>query len=299
MIPHCPCCNSDDVKFLKATDGYDFFTCGACHCIFIDPEYLTKIDKGFNIVKYDRNYWEMELIAAKERSYSSALARMAEAVYYCKRPIKKFLDIGTGPGYFLDAVAKLLPDNAALFYGIELFPPDEKYRTRSKNYIVGDMDMVTDKYDCGICMEVVEHLTPSMVSNMLTKLAGISNPGALYIFNTGMPDYVLNEDMGYLDPVRRGHLVSYSLSAMEILAGRSGFTVHRIIGKTWAFALEFTDGMQPVAELNMSSEPGAQIEKEDIRNRIWHASAHNLAILCDSNMGCVLKVLGLETSRAY
>ena len=178
-----------------------------------------------------------------------------------------------------------------IFYRIELFL-EEKYRTRSKNYIQGDMGQVTDKFDCGICMEVIEHLTPAMLSDMLMKLARISNPGALYIFNTGMPEYVLHEDMDYLDPVKRGHLVSYSLAAMELLAGKYGFTVHRIIGKTWAFALEFTDGEQP--------RPEAGIEKEDIRSRIWHASGHNLSILCDSNMGCVLKVLGLETSlRAY
>ena len=113
----------------------------------------------------------------------------------------------------------------------------------------------------------------------------ISNPGALYIFNTGMPDYVKNEDLAYLDPITRGHLVSYSLEAMSILSGRHGFAAHRIPGKTWAFALEF--------------DVDKDIVKEDIRDRIWRALPENLQILCDSNYGSVLRILGLETVRAY
>jgi SAM-dependent methyltransferase len=281
----CPCCHSSTVKLFKTVVEYDYYNCLKCDSIFIDPAYLLKIDNGFNIVKYEEGYWDMELKSAKERAYGPALARMAEAVYYCKRPIKKFLDIGTGPGYFLDAVEKLLPDNAQIFYGVELFPPDIEFRSKSKNYIVDDIGNLTDKFDCGICIEVIEHLTPVILDDILKKLAKISNPEALYIFNTGMPEYVKNEDINYLDPHKRGHLVSYSLKAMSLIAGKHGFTVHEIKGKTWAFALEFT---------NYLSVPA-----EDIRDRIWKASEQNVKILTDSNMGSALKILGLETARAY
>jgi 2-polyprenyl-3-methyl-5-hydroxy-6-metoxy-1,4-benzoquinol methylase len=242
------------------------------------------MDEGASIVKYEEAYWNAELKSARERSYGPALARMAEALYYCKRPVQKFLDIGTGPGYFLDAVAKLLPAHAALFYGVELFPPEPHLRTQSKNYITGDIGALKDKYDCGMCIEVIEHITPNMLNDLLQKLAAVSNPGALYIFNTGMPNYVLNEDIDYLDPVRRGHIVSYSLKAMALIAAKYGFTAHEIIGKTWAFVLEYDATANPA---------------EDIRDRVWNALPHNLDILCDPEMGSVLRVLGLETSRAY
>src|ERR1700737_501422 len=130
MTQICPCCNSKKTKEFKKASGYDYYICSTCGSIFIDTEYLTKIDNGFNIVKYEEGYWNMELESARQRSYGPALARMAEAVYYCKRPIKKFLDIGTGPGYFLDAVAKLLPDNSPIFYGVELYPPAPEFRTK-------------------------------------------------------------------------------------------------------------------------------------------------------------------------
>lgn len=281
----CPCCGSTSTKLFVTVSGYNYYSCSSCNSIFIDLVHLAKIDNGFNIVKYEEGYWKMELESAKDRAYGPALARMSEALYYCKRPVDKFLDIGTGPGYFLDAVKKLLPNNAHHFYGVELFPPTEEFRTTAKNYIIGDLGDLTDKYDCGICIEVVEHLTPKMFDDILQKLSRISNPEALYIFNTGMPDYVKNEDMGYLDPTKRGHLVSYSLEAVRLMSGKYGFQVHRIPGKTWAYALEFTDNKKVVST--------------DIRERIWHALPQNLNLLCDPNMGSVLKILGLESSRAY
>jgi hypothetical protein len=279
----CPCCQSEKVELLKTVESYNYFNCKECDSIFLDTAYLLQIDNGQSIVKYEEGYWKEELASAKERSYGVALARMAEAIYYCRSPIKKFIDIGTGPGYFLDAVEKLLPDHKDVFYGVELFPPDIEYRTTSKNYIIGDLGDLKEKFDCGICIEVIEHLTPAMLKSILKKLAAVSNPDALYIFNTGLPDYVKNEDIGYLDPIKRGHLVSYSLKAIALLASEYGFTTHRIIGKTWAFALEFT----------------SNASEKDIRDRIWKATKHNVDILTDSTMGSVLKILGSETVRAY
>jgi hypothetical protein len=279
----CPCCHSKKVTLFKSVGEYNYFNCSNCDSIFLDTKYLLKIDTGHSIVKYEHDYWEEELASAKERSYGVALARMAEAIYYCKRPIENFLDIGTGPGYFLDAVKNLLPDHVSIFYGVELFPPEIQYRTTSENYFTCDLEELKKKFDCGICMEVIEHLTPVMLSDVFKKLAAISNPEALYIFNTGLPEYVKKEDIDYLDPTRRGHLVSYSLKAIHLLAKQYGFVTHRIIGKTWAFALEFT-----------TTNP-----EKDIRNRIWKAQKHNMDILTDSKMGSVLKILGSETVRAY
>lgn len=57
-----------------------------------------------------------------------------------------------------------------------------------------------------------------------------------------------------------------------------------IPGKTWAYVLEY------------HSESSAN---EDITNRIWSALPENLNLLTSESMGSVLKVLGLETVRAY
>lgn len=284
MANTCPCCGKSTNKHIKNISGYDYFQCANCKLIFIDSQYIDKIDNGVNIVKYDYEYWENELSSAKDRSYGEALARMAEVFYYCRIPIKKYLDIGTGAGYFLDAVEKYLPNNANLFYGVEKFPPPLEFQTKSPNYITGDISDINIKFDAGICMEVLEHLTPKMVRSLLEDLAKISNPGAFYIFNTGLQEYVLNENIDYLDPVKRGHILSYSIEAVNLISKGLGFAVLPISGKTWAFALEYKSHAN---------------NNENIESRIWSALECNLNILSDKDMGSVLRILGLETSRAY
>lgn len=284
MKTSCPICNSKKLNHVKKVVDFDYFQCSYCQAILIDPFYIDEVDSGLNLIMYDKNYWVNELQASKERAYSIALARMAEAFYYCRIPINKFLDIGTGPGYFLEAVAKYLPNNIDIFYAIENFPPPEEYQIISKNYIKSDLELLNMKFDAGICIEVIEHLTPKMLSKLFNDLAKISNHNALYIFNSRMPEYVLKEDIEYLDPINRGHIVSYSINAIKFLSKEFGFTVFPIKGKTWAFVLEFESKAH---------------ENENINDRIWSAVDHNLKILTDKDMGSVLKILGLETSRAY
>ena len=61
------------------------------------------------------------------------------------------------------------------------------------------------------------------------------------------------------------------------------FKVYNIHGKTWAFALEYD-----YEELNFNIQDG-----------ILSTLPENLKILNDQDMGSVLKVLGVETARAY
>lgn len=280
----CPCCKSEQVKDVRTVDEYAYYQCLSCESIFIASSCLERIDAGENLRKYDSAYWAGEIRSCRERSFGPTLARMAETLYYTRIPVYRFLDIGTGPGYFLDAVGKLLPNSVSIFHGIEKYPPPEEMRTRSPYYRIGDLNDLNTLFQAGICIEVIEHLTPAMLRGLLTGLARVSSPGALYIFNTGMPAYVLQEDIQYLDPVRRGHIISYSIEGLRRVAAGSGFTVFPIFGKTWAFAIEFQS---------------AGTGRENIGERILSPLKHNLNILDDKDMGSVLKLLGQETARAY
>jgi hypothetical protein len=257
-----------------------------CGSLFLDPNHLAAIDAGGTLVTYDETYWQMELSAAKERSFGSSLARVAEVFLYCRRPIRRFLDIGTGAGFLLDALAMQLPNAQDTFFGVELFPPSE--HSRHANYTEGTIADTAGRFDAGCCIEVVEHLTPAMVSRLLEDLAHASERNALYIFNTGMPEYVKAEDPAYLDPTVRGHIVSYSLLAMRILAKKHGFVVHKISGKTWAYCLEYVGSNLPDHDTN-----------RDITNDIWSACPENVATLSDPAMGSVMYILGRESARAY
>lgn len=279
----CPVCNSlTKEKKIYNIKEYNYYLCESCGSIFIHPEIIQSIDEGNQLINYDESYWANELSAAKERAYGACLARMAEVILYSRRDINYFLDVGTGPGYFLDAVAAYLPNSKEKFYGIEKFPPPIKYRTTSNNYIIGDLNGISFNVDAGLCVEVVEHLTPKQVKTIFSSLAELSNESALYLINTGMPDYVLKEDIGYLDPIVRGHIVSYSIKGFESLVKPLGFQVYPIPGKTWAFVIEYS----------------TQYESNLI-DRIWSASAHNKKILSDERMGNLLYILGIDTARAY
>ncbi|TAN03673.1 MAG: methyltransferase domain-containing protein [Rhodanobacteraceae bacterium] len=233
----CPVCEAGASRFHARIDGYDYFQCVECDSLFIDWATLDRIDAGESTRIYDESYWNAELHSARERADGVSLARAGEAILYTRRPVERFLDVGTGPGYLLDALARHFPAHPDMFHGVELFPPDE--HSNHPNYRVGDVGDLQDRFDAGACIEVVEHLTPKMLGRVARGLAAISNPGTLWLFNTGMPEYVLEEDPGYLDPLRRGHIVSYGLRGVAHLFEPHGFRVSGIPGKSYAWFAEF------------------------------------------------------------
>lgn len=233
----CPVCEAGESSFHRKIDGYDYYRCDACGSLHVDNATLAAIDHGKSTRVYDTGYWQDELKAAHERAQGVSLVRAGEAILYARRPVRRFLDVGTGPGYLLDALAGLLPSHAAVFHGVELFPPAE--HSRNPNYHLGDARDLDGVFDAGTCIEVVEHLTPRMLRALAQALAAISAPGSLWLFNTGSPDYVLQEDPDYLDPLRRGHIVAYGLRGIRRIFEPSGFHINAIPGKSYAWFAEF------------------------------------------------------------
>jgi hypothetical protein len=279
----CPVCDILSADLHRVIDGYPYYACGECSSIFIEPSVLDEIDKGRPLVTYsEEEYWKNEGKSARERSYGASIARVAEVFFYARRPIQRFIDIGTGPGYLLDSLAAYLPNSNRLFHGVEKFPPE--WRSTHPNYHIGalaDLDLI---FDAGSCIEVVEHLTPRMVTQLIADIAAHSANESIYIINTGLPEFVLYENPDYLDPLRRGHIASYSIAAMSKLAAPHGFVVRPIRGKRWAYLLEY------------KSEAPAD---EDVTSRVWHPVAENVTSLKDPSMGDALFILGRESALAY
>lgn len=279
----CPLCSKSGSVHLTI-DGVAYFACRRCDFIYADPELLARIDQGQAPRAYDDDYWRQELDAARERATGSSLARVAEAALYCTIPIQRFVDIGTGPGYLLDALARYLPSRSGQFHGVEKFPPPVDRRSTHPNYACTDLAALGLAFECGVCIEVLEHLTPAMADALASALASVSMPGSLFLFNTGLTEYVRNEDPGYLDPYRRGHVTCWSTRAASQVFGRHGFVVHPLRGKTWAFLVE---------------RPRPGVAERRPEDRIWHVPDANRALLTDPTMGEVLFLLGRESARAY
>ena len=270
----CGVCGSRAPLF-ALVDGYGYADCPQCESLAVGPDVIEAIDQGVFPRNYDDSYWNMELESARERASGPALALAAETVLYTLRPIKTFVDIGCGPGFLLDSLAKHIPSKTC-FHGVEKFPPDT--RTNHPNYNVGELADLPIRCDAGVCIEVLEHLTPKMVTGLADALAAKSNEGALYMFNTGLPDFVRREDPGYLDPLRRGHIVSWGEKALRSIFEPRGFRV--IPSRTWAFAVEYGGQAGP-----------------DLGVRIWNSP--NAELLRDPEMGEVMFLLGRESARVY
>lgn len=279
----CPLCQALAADF-RVVGDVPYYECAGCDFIFASPDLLMRADRGDVVREYDEEYWKSELESARHRSFGSSLARLAEAIHYCRIPITRIVDVGTGPGYLLDAFSKLLPLRRSMIYGYEKYPPEEAIRSSHENYHVGDLADAGLFFECGTCIEVLEHLTPTMAEGLAAALARVSKPGSLFIFNTGLTDYVRNEDPGYLDPHRRGHITCWSTTSVRFVFAKHGFQVHEIKGKSWAVLLEFE---------------GTDFVPTRPEHRIWTALPDNLAILEDPDFGSTLRILGLESARTY
>lgn len=260
--------------------SFAYYRCRQCASLTLDPELIREIDAGRVLLEPSAADTEMEIAAARERAYGASLARVAEVILYARTPIRRFLDAGTGRGYLLDALSMHLPAHRETFFGVELYPPEP--HSAHPNYRAGTASAIPEMFEAGSCIEVVQTLTPMQLRALLAEIASRSRPGALYIVNAGQPRYVLDEDPGYLDPDRRGHIVSYSLQAMAQLASPLGFRVLPLRGKSWALLLEYAHDDRTAPE-----------------DRVWSALPENVALLRDPERGSVLQVLGMDTARAY
>lgn len=276
---NCAVCGSV-ASIWRLVDGYVFTDCTSCGSIAITAEAIDFIDRGHSIRSYGDEYWQSEVSAGKERSWGSSIARAAEAIYLCQRKVEYFLDLGTGDGSFLDAISYYLPKMKDKFFGYEMFPP--LLRTNHIGYFSNALASIERQFDSGICVEVIEHLTPNMLKSMLLDLYACSNENASFIFNTGLGDYVRFEDASYIDPRGRGHIVSYGWQAVANIFHSCGFSVHRLGNRNWAFLAEKND-----------------TASFDIHKRIWHPRPENVAFLNDGTAGNVLQILARESLRAY
>ena len=62
-----------------------------------------------------------------------------------------------------------------------------------------------------------------MLRRLAASLARISEPGSLYIFNSANPTFVKELDPAYLDPLRRGHIISWGHNALVGIFEPEGF----------------------------------------------------------------------------
>jgi hypothetical protein len=280
----CPLCPTGILQPLRMVDGVAYLHCDGCGSILAERAFMARAMAG-EARNYDDSYWAEEMAAVQERNHGASLIRIAEVFHYARRPIRRFLDVSTGAGTLLDAAAELLPEIADTFWGIEPFPPPPQYRARHPQYRIGFLRDLDGRFDGGTCIEVIEHLPPEVLKAMLAELAAVSEPGALWYFNSAQPSFVLRDDPGYLDPHSRGHVASYSVEGLRHVFAAAGFTLHALPGRDWAFLAEY--GEHPAQDANA------------LLDRVWTMLPENRHWLDSARFGPLLRAAGQEGARCY
>jgi SAM-dependent methyltransferase len=299
----CRICQAP-ASFLRTVDEVAFFRCNGCGSLHAHPDFLDAMDRAaMDRAAADRAaadhpsaehppsgnygdaYWATELASARQRAYGGSVVRVAETLRMARIPVRRFLDIGSGPGFLLDALAELLPNLAGMFHGVELLPPPVADRSRHANYRLGTVGDLDGHFEAGVCIEVIEHLTPQMLSALLRALAARSTPGALYYFNSAQPSFVEGTDPGYLDPRVRGHIVSWSIAGARAIFAPAGFNVIAIPGRDWAFFAEFG--------------PLRAVSVDDLMSWLWQPVPENMALFHHDAFGPLFETIGVEATRCY
>lgn len=279
----CKICLSGHLHSYRVVDSVRYYQCGNCRSIIADGGFRPAAVEGSSR-DYDDSYWEAELTAAHERGYGSSLIRVGELFLYARRPLRRLLDVSCGAGSLLTATSEILPEISDMFWGVEPFPPAAPYRTSHPNYRVGFLDSINTLFDGGFCIEVIEHLSPDILEQMIANLARIAAPMSCWYFNSSQPSFVENHDPGYLDPHVRGHVASYSVKGLEVMFARHGFKVSSMPGRDWCFLAEKT---------------GHAGTLPDWDGRIWNALPENKETLRRARFGSMLLTAGLESARCY
>ena len=68
-----------------------------------------------------------------------------------------------------------MPDFTNIFYAVEKFPPPTDLCTQNKNFIIGDLIETNMKFDAGTVIEVIEHLPPKILKNLVAEMSATSN----------------------------------------------------------------------------------------------------------------------------
>jgi hypothetical protein len=89
-----------------------------------------------NSINYEATCWAEELLSAKPRAFGVSIAKAAEVFILAGKPIKAFLDIGTGLGLFLDGIFKYLPDTNETFLGVQIFPPEIEFQNNHPGIVL-------------------------------------------------------------------------------------------------------------------------------------------------------------------
>ena len=226
----CPACLSEKYDSVFSKNGFDFVECVQCSTIFLSPRPPLSQFENFYINSPSSEFLANIFFPVVEESRRQNIfePRVTRILKMCEangfRP-NSVMDIGPGPGIFLEEFKKKQPDS--LLYGIEPSPRfSELCKKKGINVLetlVEDADEWEGKADLLTCFEVIEHAhKPCEFVKSLYKL--LKKNGMIVLTGLGGQGFdiqTLWNNSKSVNPPQ--HINFISIEGFEILFKNAGF----------------------------------------------------------------------------
>ncbi|MBV6395579.1 MAG: Ubiquinone biosynthesis O-methyltransferase [Anaerolineales bacterium] len=223
----CPLCGPEPGTTIRENfDPFRVVTCNNCGLVFLSPR-LT--EKAILKLYSDEKYYVSEVAGQGYDEYLEVrpnwirtFTRRLDQIGKYQKP-GKALDIGCGPGFFLEAA------QAKGYEAHGLDPSDyivkvarEKFGDRIRHGVIEKVDYAADEFDLVVAMDTFEHIYHPL--KWLEAVRRIVKPGGLIAMTTPNP-------ASFLSKISGRNWVSYKLP--EHVFYWSPFTIRRVLEKDW------------------------------------------------------------------
>lgn len=228
VLEKCPLCGSRDLTQIKEVEYPEgtlkISRCGNCSISFSSTRFS---DDFLNEKYYSKNY-EEEVVGSAD--YADVSKRFFRGIINHARRVKpggRWLDVGCGRGYLLDAASKFDFD----CHGIDLksdFLRNPNITFHNQDFLQFDFGGI--RFDIITMINILDHIGAPAV--YLEKVYGLLKPGGVLLIHVPNEHY-FNKTMlpsGYTPNV---HIVNYSEKNIGAILKRFGFSKVEFLSPTY------------------------------------------------------------------
>ena len=227
---NCPCCNQAKYSLWSSESGFKVVRCNDCRLLFVNPRpklqtIQAAVQDGEQLVMGKKISVKSRRIPKKVSTYKKSIGRLFSDIWKAKKPIT-WLDVGSGYGETLQAVAELTTSDSLVF-GCE--PMKHKAETSRKHGLtVHNCYLGTSQYrvDFISSVDTFSHI-PDFNGFLEILASNLAPNGEIFIETGNLADLSKrNEFPGELG--LPDHLVFAGESQLERYLRGAGFTTLKI-----------------------------------------------------------------------
>ena len=224
----CPACTATDARFKFEREGYRYYLCRQCRCLFVD------LQLADNLVHehYNKDYYEGDESAAEGRkgypSYRAGQATLSDCFTNKLQIIRRYLtkgkilDAGAAYGFFLKTAA---PDFDGVGLEVSAYAAEVARTEFQTDVRVGDIektDFADASFEAVMMWDIIEHLIRPV--HALREVQRILKPGGYLFVSTDdaanwLPRMLGRRWWAMAPPMHLCHFSKQGIGASAALAG--------------------------------------------------------------------------------